>query len=157
MASTTHIRNVALVGANGTVGAPILSALLSVGHMTTVLTRPGSSANFPSEVTVRVGDYSDENFAISSLEGQDVLILALAYNAYDAQIPLIKAAAKARVSYIVPCEFGSDPTHPKLNAEIQMMNMKAPFRKLIEELGVSSWIGMVNNPWVEFSINLGRK
>ncbi|KAI0436747.1 hypothetical protein F4803DRAFT_571989 [Xylaria telfairii] len=155
MASTKHIRNVALVGANGTIGAPILSALLSAGHRTTVLTRPGSSANFPSEVTIRVGDYSDEDFAVASLEGQDVLILALAYTAYDAQIPLIKAAAKARVSYIVPCEFGSDPTHPKLNAEIQMMNMKAPFRKLIEELGVSSWIGVVNNPWVEFSIRLG--
>ncbi|KAI8956402.1 hypothetical protein F4801DRAFT_15781 [Xylaria longipes] len=157
MASTKSIRNVALVGANGTIGAPILSALLAAGHKTTVLTRPTSSANFPSGVTVHVGDYSDENFVVASLEGQDVLILALAHTAYDAQIPLIRAAARVGVSYIVPCEFGSDPTHPKLNAEIQMMNAKAPFRKLIEELGVSSWIGVVNNPWVEFSIRLGRE
>ncbi|KAI0448336.1 hypothetical protein F5B21DRAFT_149100 [Xylaria acuta] len=157
MTSTNNIRNVALVGANGTIGAPILSALLAAGHKTTVLTRPGSSADFPSGVTVHVGDYNDEHFVVTSLKDQDVLILALAYTAYDAQIPLIKAAAKVGVSYIIPCEFGSDPTHPKLNAETQTMNMKKPFRMLIEELGVSSWIGVVNNPWVEFSIRLGRK
>ncbi|KAI0197732.1 hypothetical protein F4808DRAFT_288568 [Astrocystis sublimbata] len=81
--------------------------------------------------------------------------MALAFTAYDAQIPLIKAAAKAGVSYIVPCEFGSDPLHPKLNAENPTMNMKRQYRDLIEELGVSRWIGVVNNPWVEFSIRLG--
>ncbi|KAF2968564.1 hypothetical protein GQX73_g4945 [Xylaria multiplex] len=155
MASAKQTRNVALVGAKGTVGAPILSALLAIGHKITVLTRPGSSTDFPSDVTVHVGDYNDGEFALRGLNGQEVLILALGFNAYDAQIPLINAAAKAGVSYIVPCEFGSDPTHQKLNAEIQMMNMKASYRKLIEDLGVSSWVGVVNNPWVEFSIRLG--
>ncbi|KAK5633229.1 hypothetical protein RRF57_008943 [Xylaria bambusicola] len=155
MASSKQIRNVTIVGANGTVGAPILSALLAAGHKTTVLTRPGSTKTFPSAVMVHVSDYSDENFISSSLMDQDVLILALAFTAYDAQVPLIKAAAKAGVPYIVPCEFGSDPTHPKLNAEIELMNVKAPYRKLIEDLGVSSWIGVVNNPWVEFSMRLG--
>ncbi|KAI0405035.1 NAD(P)-binding protein [Xylaria palmicola] len=155
MASTKEARNVALVGANGNIGAPILSALLAAGHKITVLTRPGSSINFPPAVTVHVGDYYDENFALRALKGQEVLIMALGFNAYDAQIPLIKAAAKVGVSYIVPCEFGSDPTHPKLNDELQMMNQKAPFRKLVEDLGVSSWIGVVTNPWVEFSIRLG--
>ncbi|KAI0536498.1 hypothetical protein GGR58DRAFT_475224 [Xylaria digitata] len=154
MPSAKQTRNVALVGAKGTVGAPILSALLAASHKTTVLTRPDSSTNFPSDVTVHVGDYNDEEFALRGLNGQEVLILALGFNAYDAQIPLIKAAAKAGVSYIVPCEFGSDPTHQKLNAEIQLMNMKAPYRKLIEDLGVS-WVGVTNNPWVEFSIRLG--
>lgn len=157
MAPEKTTRNVTLVGANGTIGAPILAALLAAGHKTSVLTRSGSSANFPSAVSVGIGVYADEDFVASRLKGQDVLILALGHSAYDAQIPLIKAAAKAGVPYIVPCEFGSDPTHPKLNAEIQLMNVKAPFRKLIEELGVSSWIGVVNNPWVEFSIRLGGK
>ncbi|RWA07509.1 hypothetical protein EKO27_g7596 [Xylaria grammica] len=155
MASSKQTRNVALVGAKGTVGTHILSALLAAGHKTSVLTRPGSSTDFPSTVTVHVGDYDDEEFILRGLNGKDVLILALGFNAYDAQIPLIKAAAKAGVSYIVPCEFGSDPTHQKLNAEIQMMNVKAQYRKLIEDLGISSWIGVVNNPWVEFSIRLG--
>ncbi|KAI8623580.1 NAD(P)-binding protein [Xylariaceae sp. FL1651] len=154
MASPKQVRNVALVGANGTVGSPILSALLAAGHHTTVLTRPGSKATFPPTVTTHVGNYTDEDFVLKALKGQDALIIALSYHAYDAQMPLIRAAAKAGVSYIVPCEFGSDPTHPKLNAEIQLMNVKAPFRKLIEDLGVS-WIGVVNNPWVEFCIRLG--
>ncbi|KAI0109520.1 hypothetical protein GGR51DRAFT_511821 [Nemania sp. FL0031] len=155
MAFEKKIRNIALVGANGTVGSPILSALLATGHKTTVLTRPGSNANFPSAVTVHVGDYNDESFLLPILKGQDALIMALGYTANEAQIPLIKAAAKVGVPYIVPCEFGSDPTHEKMNADVPMMKMKAPFRKLIEELGVSSWIGVVNNPWVDFSIRLG--
>ncbi|KAJ8133093.1 hypothetical protein O1611_g532 [Lasiodiplodia mahajangana] len=155
MASEKTIRKITLVGANGTVGAPILSALLATGHHTTVLTRPGSNADFPSAVTVHVGDYNDEDFVLPILKGQDALILALGYTANEVQIPLIKAAAKAGVPYIVPCEFGSDPTHEKMNAVVPMMKMKAPYRKLIEELGVSSWIGVVNNPWVDFSIRLG--
>ncbi|KAI1113078.1 hypothetical protein F5Y14DRAFT_418796 [Nemania sp. NC0429] len=155
MAPEKTTRNVTLIGANGTVGAPILAALLAAGHKTTVLTRPRSNANFPPAVAVHVGDYGDEPFVVSSLKGQDVLVMAVGHSAYDAQIPLIKAAAKAGVPYIVPCEFSSDPTHAKLNAETQLMKAKAPYRKLIEDLGISSWIGVVNNPWVEFSMRHG--
>ncbi|KAI1325006.1 NAD(P)-binding protein [Xylariaceae sp. FL0255] len=155
MAPSKQARNIALVGATGTIGAPILTALLAAGHNVTVLTRPTSEATFPPSVTVHKGDYHSESFTVFALKGVEVLILALSFNAYDAQIPLIRAAAQVGVKYIVPCEFGSDPTHPKLNAEISIMSMKAPFRNLIEELGVSSWVGIVNNPWVEFSLRLG--
>lgn len=66
MSPAKQIRNVALVGASGTVGAPTLSALLAAGHKATVLTRPDSAKNFPSAVTVHVGDYKDEEFVSSS-------------------------------------------------------------------------------------------
>ncbi|CAJ2512637.1 Uu.00g007560.m01.CDS01 [Anthostomella pinea] len=155
MAAPNQSRNITVVGGSGTVGAPILSALIAAGHKVSVLTRPESNATFPGTAKVHTGDYSDEEFVASALKGQDALIMALNYNVYAAQIPLIKAAAKAGVPYIVPAEFGSDATHPKLNAEIDLMNVKAPFRKLIEDLGVSSWIGVTNNPWVEFSMRLG--
>jgi len=155
MGSTKQIRKVTIVGASGNIGVPILSALLATGHKASVLARPSSTATYPSSVTVHTGDYNDEDFVVGALKGQDILILVPAYTVADIQIPLIKAAAKAGVPYILPCEFGSDPTHVKMNTELDMMNAKRPFRTLIEELGVSSWIGVVNNPWVEFAIRNG--
>ena len=155
MSNTKQTRNVTLVGGSGTVGAPILSALVAAGHKVSVLSRPGSSATFPATVTVHRGSYDDEAFLAGVLQGQEVLIMALNYGAYGAQVPLIQAAAKAGVPYVVPCEFGSDATHEKLNARIALMNAKRPFRQLVEDLGVSAWIGVVCNPWFDFSMRLG--
>ena len=155
MSNAKQTRNVTLVGGSGTVGAPILSALVATGHKVSVLTRPESSATFPAAVTVHRGSYDDEAFLTEVLRGQEVLIMALNYGAYPAQVPLIKAAAKVGVPYVVPCEFGSEATHEKLNSRIALMNMKRPFRQLVEELGVSAWIGVVCNPWFDFSMRLG--
>ncbi|KAI1075555.1 NAD(P)-binding protein [Whalleya microplaca] len=150
MPPPNQTRNIVLVGASGTIGAPILSALITKGHRVSVLTRPSSNGVFPASVTTHKVDYNDEASAAAILAGQDVLIMALSWKAYDAQVPLIKAAAKARVPYVVPTEFGSDATQPKIMTEIDLMRVKAPYRKLIEDLGVSAWIGITNNPWVEF-------
>jgi hypothetical protein len=79
--------------------------------------------------------------------------MAVAFVAYQVQIPLIRAAAKAGVPYVLPTEYGSDATNARLNAEISLMTMKEPYRKLIEDLGVSSWIGIANNPWFEFVLS----
>lgn len=35
------------------------------------------------------------------------------------------------------------------------MNAKKPYRDLIEALGVSSWIGVVNNPWFDYCLPPG--
>ncbi|KAH8198755.1 hypothetical protein TruAng_007075 [Truncatella angustata] len=151
MASPKQSRNITVVGGSGTVGTPIVASLIESGiHNVSVVTRPDSKAEFPSTVKVHKGLYDDEAFLASALANQDVLILALSYQAYGAQIPLIKAAAKAGIPYVVPCEFGSDATNGPLNEEIALMSMKKPFRDLIEELGVSSWIGVTNNPWFDF-------
>ncbi|KAI1817831.1 NAD(P)-binding protein [Poronia punctata] len=157
MSSSKQTRKVTIVGASGNIGAPILSALLAAGHKTSVLTRPSSTTTttYPQSVTVHVGDYNDEAFATAALRGQDVLVLVPAHSAVAIQTPLIRAAAAAGVPYVLPCEFGSDPAHEKLNAELDLMRAKAPYRALIEDLGVGSWIGVVNNPWVEFSMRHG--
>lgn len=153
--STKQTRNITLVGGSGTVGAPILATLIATGHKVTVLSRPDSTATFPPTVTVRKGSYDDEAFLASALKGQEVLIMALNYAAYGAQAPLIRAAAAAAVPWVVPCEFGSDATHPKLNARVELMNAKRPFRDQIEDLGVSAWLGVACNPWFDFSVRLG--
>lgn len=35
------------------------------------------------------------------------------------------------------------------------MDAKKPYRDLIEALGVSSWIGVVNNPWFDYCLPPG--
>lgn len=149
--SPKQARNITVVGGSGTVGAPIVASLAALGiHNISAISRPDSKAEFPSSVKVHRGSYDDDAFLASALAGQDVLIVALSYLAYGAQVPLIKAAAQASVPYVIPCEFGSDATNGPLNQEIVLMNVKKPFRDLIEELGVSSWIGVTNNPWFDY-------
>ncbi|OBT61449.1 hypothetical protein VE03_08964 [Pseudogymnoascus sp. 23342-1-I1] len=145
-------RKIAIVGGSGTIGSPTVEALLSQGiHTITAISRSESTATFPSSVTVKKGSYDDEQFLVEALKGQDVLILQLVFQALDSQIPLINAAAKAGVPWVIPCEYACDNKHEKLNGEIDLMTMKNKYRDQIDSLGVSSWIGVVNGPWFDWS------
>lgn len=147
-------RKVILVGATGNVGKHILESLLAAGHEVTVITRTSSNISVPDNVTLHRGDYNDESFLATALKGQDVLITAVTFGAYDVQTPLFRAAAAAKVPWIVPCEFGADPK-ASLNDHISLMKAKKPYRDLIEELGVSSWIGVVNGLWFDYVMRFG--
>jgi uncharacterized protein YbjT (DUF2867 family) len=149
-------RNIAMVGATGTVGSVTLSALLNANiHTITTITRTESSAQFPSGVKVQKGDYLDHSWLVSALKGQDVLIMQL--NMYpvamDSQIMLIEAAAEAGVRWVLPTEFGSDINSP-LATEFPMMAMKKKYRELIEKKGMN-WVAVVNNPWFDWSLKQG--
>lgn len=150
-------RKITVVGGSGNIGSHIVTALAASGiHEVSVISRPESTqAEFPASVEVHRGAYDDETFLGSALAGQDVLIITLGFQAQDAQKPLIRAAARAGVPYVVPCEFGSDPTNEPLCREVFFMNAKKPYRDLIEALGVSSWIGVVNNPWFDYCLPPG--
>lgn len=147
-------RKVTLVGATGNVGKHILDSLVSAGHQVNVITRSSSNITVPKNVTLHRGDYNDEAFLTAVLKDQDVLIAALTFGAYEVQTPLFRAAAAAKVRWIVPCEFGADPK-ASLNDHIALMKAKKPYRDLIEELGVSSWIGVVNGLWFDYVMPLG--
>ncbi|KAF4999629.1 hypothetical protein FDECE_11446 [Fusarium decemcellulare] len=148
-------RKIAIVGGSGTIGSPTVAALLQKNiHTITAISRSDSTATFPDNVTVLKGDYSNENFLISALKGQDVLILQLGPKVMKAQEPLIRAAAEAGVPYILPTEFGIDIEAP-LTREMAMMAEKKGIRDLINQLGVSSWIAVVNNPLLDWSMKVG--
>ncbi|GLA70809.1 hypothetical protein AtubIFM55763_000983 [Aspergillus tubingensis] len=149
-------RRIVLVGATGALGSHILNALLDTGvHHISVITRPENGKIFDNRVSVNRVDLDDEASLVRCLISQDALIIALSPESYAKQISLIRAAAGARVPYIVPTEFGSDPTHERLNREIGLAEMQKPFRALIEELGVSSWIGVVNGIFFDFNVRNG--
>ncbi|KAF2023288.1 NAD(P)-binding protein, partial [Setomelanomma holmii] len=150
-------RKIAMVGATGTIGSVTLSTLLKSGlHTITAISRAKSNASFPPEVHVKKGDYSDPSFLASALQGQDVLIMQLAYHheAMESQIPLIEAAAKAGVRWVLPTEFGSDPLSPLAKDFFPMLGIKKKYRDLIEEKGMS-WVAVANNPWFDWSLARG--
>ncbi|KAL0936046.1 oxidoreductase [Colletotrichum truncatum] len=149
-------RKIAIVGASGNVGGLTLNALLEKGiHTITAVTRAESSATFPEKVIVKKGSYDDESFLVSAFQGQDVVLLALGFSSYSTgQEPLIRAAAKAGVKWILPTEFGSSPDPSKLLDSSPILQGKIKTRKLIEELG-ANWIAIVNNPWLDWSLPSG--
>ncbi|KAF1847704.1 NAD(P)-binding protein [Cucurbitaria berberidis CBS 394.84] len=154
--STKQGRKIAIVGGSGSIGSHTLSALLKTNiHTVTAISRSESNATFPAGVIVKKGDYSDESFLVSALEGQDILILQLGIFSVDQQTPLIRAAAKAGVPYVLPTEFGSDPYSPLAKNFPMLIERKKKYRDLVEELGLS-WIAVVNNPWFDWSLKHGN-
>jgi len=156
MKTTPHQpRKIAIVGASGNLGKQTVNFLLAKGiHTITAISRLESSATFPDGVVVKRGDYSDAEFRKEALQGQDVLVLQVEMMSMDVQEIFIRTAAEVGVPWILPTEFGSDTTS-KLVQELHLMKLKVNIRSLIEELGVSSWIAVVTNPWFDFSMKLG--
>ena len=159
MSATNSIKNVAIVGATGTLGEPTLAGLLKAGtFQITAITRKDSSAQFPTHanLTVKSGDYTDTSFLASALKGQDALIIILGFAApHDVQYNLITAAAEANVPFVFPVEYGSDTQDPKVLQAVPMIAAKTQYRQKIVDLGKSSFIALVSNPWTEYGYQLG--
>jgi uncharacterized protein YbjT (DUF2867 family) len=154
MTQTLIGRRIAIVGASGNLGKPTLQALLvQKVHTLTVIQRLESTHSYSSEVIVQKGSFTDESFLIQALTGQDVLIIIVPIPDMEVGDLFIHAAAKADVPYILPTEFGVDA--PRMEHEHSMMSPKVARRRLIEELGVSSWIAVIVNFWLDANIKLG--
>ncbi|KAI1780723.1 NAD(P)-binding protein [Hypoxylon cercidicola] len=161
MSQSNHVKKVALVGATGTIGTFILKELLDLGkHEVTAVTRKDSSAvnSIPAGVKVAKVDYNDESTLVDALEGQDALIITMDYRAPpDTQVKLVRAAAAAKVPFLLPNEWGSDRAEEAISQEALLGRSDLHVRKLVEELGVSSWIGVVTGFWYEYSLGYGTE
>ena len=99
-------------------------------------------------------DYNDPSSLSSALKGMDVLIVTMAVTAPpDTQSKLIHAAAEARVPYIFPNEWGLDHVDASLAKETLIGEGIIKARKLVESLGVSSWVAVVSGFWYEYSLS----
>jgi hypothetical protein len=157
MAPQVQGRKIAIVGASGQLGKPMLKALLAKGiHTITVIQRPEATSIFPSEVTVKKGDLEDEAFLADVFKGQDAIVLMPPLShIISVQKPAVRAAAKVGVRWILPSEFGPDPFASKLIEENILLKNKKEIRDFINELGVSSWISVAVGPWLDISLPLG--
>ncbi|QKX59503.1 uncharacterized protein TRUGW13939_06637 [Talaromyces rugulosus] len=151
-----NIEKVAIVGAGGQVGKFITEALLQKRHFKiTALTRQESTSVVPEGVEIKKVDYNEPSTLVEALKGQDVLIVTLAVTVTDEAEKLNKAAAEAGVPWVLPNEFGSGSNNDAVNQDIKMGIQKQNIRKQIEELGTSSWIGIVSGFWYEYSLSVG--
>ncbi|KAB5513386.1 hypothetical protein GE09DRAFT_1267229 [Coniochaeta sp. 2T2.1] len=111
--------NVAVIGATGNLGLPILRALSLAQppfKSITALTRspPRDSSIFPEGTLVKTADYTSHNLLVSSLTGIDALIFALGSAHIAATLPILDAAVEAGVKFVVPSEYGLDSTNEVL-------------------------------------------
>lgn len=166
-----HISKIAIVGATGFLGTSVLSALLAEPRFSiTIITRPGSitpeshqSLISNPRIAIKTGSYTDPAFLALALTGQDALVVTLSFMVcHELQPGIIRAACQVKVPYILPCEFGSDTGNSALIDAIPMQRAKVEARKLVDDLGVdsygnrtSSWIGIINNAWYDWSLPAG--
>ena len=130
-------------------------ALLKTGkHTVTAITRADSKSVMPDGMVVKKVNYDDKSSLVDALKGQDVLIITMAVTAPpESQDKLVDAAAEAKVPWILPNEYSSDPTNESMQKDILLGDGRVKVRKHIEELGVSSWIGFACCFWYEYSLS----
>ncbi|KAF2166714.1 hypothetical protein M409DRAFT_22770 [Zasmidium cellare ATCC 36951] len=156
------LRKLVIVGASSKIAAPTVTHLLDTNPdlQITILSRAVSRATFPSSprITVKKGDYDDEEFLIEAFRGQEAVMIVISIFAMDAQYKLIDAAAKAGVKWILPNEYGADndnPTFIKLHRELT--TPKDDVLRYIEKLSETytgvSYIAVATGPWLDTSIN----
>lgn len=154
-----YVRKIAMVGAAGRQGKYIVDELLKTGkHEVTAVTRIDSTnTTFVDGVKVAKVDYDSEDTLVSALTGQDALIITTSVMAPpDTSEKLVKAAAKAGVPWILPNEWGFNSSDMDLVRDIYIPGgQQYQIHKLIEELGVSSWIAISCGFWYEFSLSSG--
>ncbi|KAJ6598133.1 putative isoflavone reductase family protein [Mycena vulgaris] len=152
-----YIEKVAIVGAAGQVGSFIVEALLKGGkHRITAITRADSTSKLPAGVEVKKVDYEDPASLVEALRGQDALIITMSIMSPPGQsAKLIEAAAAANVPWVLPNEYGIDPTETEMQNDIIFGPAKKADRDLIEKLGKSSWVGIACSFWYEYSLGGG--
>ncbi|KAG4429433.1 hypothetical protein IFR05_015085 [Cadophora sp. M221] len=102
------LKKVIVAGASGTIGSPIVAALLSSGKFNvSALSRPTSKATFPAGVSVKRADLTSHESLVTALGGQDVVICTLNDEAAQLQGELIEAAYEAGVKRYMPNEWAS--------------------------------------------------
>ncbi|KAK1965152.1 NAD(P)-binding protein [Colletotrichum eremochloae] len=149
-----RIEKVAIVGAAGNMGKFVTHELLKGGkHTVTAITRHDSNSQFPEGVVAAKVNYDDENSLVEALKGQQYLIITLKNTAsQDVQLKLVRAAAKAGVSYVMPNAWGPDPKNSSLMADTLLGATFESAVKEVERMDVSEWIIMSCGFWYEFSL-----
>lgn len=90
-----YFRNIVIVGADGTLGSPIVHAHPTAGNFKiTVISRPASTGKFPTSVRVLKGDYTP-NFLDNAFKDINAVVLTIGSSALEEQKVVIDAAAKA--------------------------------------------------------------
>ncbi|KAK4496162.1 hypothetical protein PRZ48_012142 [Zasmidium cellare] len=158
------LQKLVIVGASSKIAAPTVTHLLEKNPDLdiTILSRAVSRANFPESprITVKKGDYDDEEFLAEAFKGQEAVMIVISIFAMEAQYKLIDAAAKAGVKWILPNEYGADNANPNfIKLHRDLTTPKDDVLRYIEKLSGTypglKYIAVATGPWLDTSINAG--
>ncbi|KAJ4982608.1 isoflavone reductase [Stagonosporopsis vannaccii] len=108
-------KNVLLVGAGGSLGAPVLAAFKArPDYNVTILSRHDSSAVYPADVPVLRANYVSLNSLMAAFKGQDAVIIINAGYPFTTQLLFIDAAIRMGVKRFIPNEFGPNSLNKEL-------------------------------------------
>ncbi|KAE8156792.1 hypothetical protein BDV40DRAFT_305738 [Aspergillus tamarii] len=155
----TVIRNVAIAGASGDLGTPVLNALIESNKFNiTVLTRHSSKAQFPATVRVIPVDYNSTPELTTALKGQDAIISTLTTAAMDVQHNLIDAAIATGIKRFIPSEFSADVGNPKAST-LPVYQSKIAVKKALEakaaENPTFTYTLIRHGPFLDWGLNAG--
>ncbi|KAJ4358090.1 uncharacterized protein N0V89_002669 [Didymosphaeria variabile] len=157
--SSNRIIRVAIIGAGGHLGRHIVSQLLKIGkHSLTAITRPDSTASITDEIRIVHVDYTSDDDAalVAALEGQQALVITMSVTApRDTVLKLIRAAAKAKVQFILPNWYGHDPKNDNLCEDSLLAQNRDAACNEVKKLGVSSYFLLASGFWYEWSLSGG--
>jgi uncharacterized protein YbjT (DUF2867 family) len=152
---------VALAGATGNIGLPILSLLLSAGYTVTALTRIGGNASkLPSNAALTIApvNFTSTSSLIPVLQGIQVVICCFATSALGTQNPLIDACVAAGVSRYIPADFGID-TQNTLAMQLPLGITKAKTQRYLREQVLRnpgfSWTAIAVGWFLDWALNEG--
>lgn len=131
---------IALAGATGNLGRPILDALLNADYHVTALSRiGGSSSKLKSHpnLVIKEVDFASVQSLAPALQGVDVVISTVATLAIGSQNPLIDASVNAGVKRFIPAEFGVDSLNPQ-SVQLPVCAPKAATQKYLLEKSTSN-------------------
>ncbi|EED14992.1 NmrA-like family protein [Talaromyces stipitatus ATCC 10500] len=118
------LKNIAIIGASGSIGKIILDALIKAPQFNvTVLSRASSETTFPTGVSVRKSDFSDSDL-VSALKGQDAVISVVGPTGFAEQKKFIDAAISAGVKRFLPSEYSANTLSPAVLQLLPLFNQK---------------------------------
>jgi nucleoside-diphosphate-sugar epimerase len=155
------LTQVALAGATGNLGQPILKALLDADFSVTVLSRfDGNTSKLPQHpnLTIKQVDFISVHSLTPALQGVEVVISCLATLAIGAQNPLIDASVAAGVKRFIPAEFGMDSQNP-LAMRLPVCRPKVETQKYLQEMSEKhegfSWSAIANGMFLDWGMSMG--
>ncbi|KAF2832710.1 NAD(P)-binding protein [Ophiobolus disseminans] len=166
------IKNVLIAGASGSVGAPILKALLEEPSFNiTILSRGTSAAKFPNGVPVkRVSDDFTTSELTEVFKGQDAVVVAITTTAVVEDVDgskgglafrLIDAAVAAGVHRFIPSEYGTNNLDPRPRKLVPVYDRKGEvleylMQKANDSHGKLTWTSISCGTWLDWGLDPAR-
>jgi hypothetical protein len=155
--TSLSIRNVAVLGAGGSLGPTVLE-FLDHHFVVTIITRESSTSTFPSKFKTHVvpDDYATAQL-LPAFTGQDAVVSLVSPWACQIQKHIIDVAVKAGVKRFIPAEFGYDTTNANAVALLPALQIRVDIVEYLrtQERNGLTWTALITGPFFDWGLANG--